>query len=254
MTPHAIEAIGYAAMKSLYGNARELGGATLLKTELAPDSAMLNRVIGLGLERPATEAVVDEILEAMRGVRYFVAASPLAEPKALEGWLAKRGLTRGWGWMQFSRGVEELAGVETDLRVLRIGHERGQDFARVVLPAFELPDTLMQWLARVPAMKGWSVWLALDGDEAVASGALFVEGSVGYLSFGATLSTHRGRGGQGALLAARIHGARALGCTQVVTETGERVPDRPSASYRNILRAGFREEFVVSNWLMPRNP
>jgi len=37
-----------------------------------------------------------------------------------------------------------------------------------------------------------------------------------------------------------------------VTETGERVPDRPSASYRNILRAGFREEFVVKNWLMPR--
>jgi hypothetical protein len=241
-------------MKSLHGDAREIGGAVLLRSELAPDSAMLNRVTGLGTSQPATEAAVDRILEAMRGVRYFVAVSPLAEPKALEGWLAERGLTRGWGWMQFSRGVEELAGVPTDLRVLRIGPERGKDFAKVVLQAFELPYGLLDWLAGLPATKGWSVWLALDGDQAVASGALFVEGSIGYLGFGATLATHRGRGGQGALLAARIRGAAELGAHHVVTETGERVPDRPSSSYRNILRAGFCEEFVVSNWLMPRSP
>jgi hypothetical protein len=252
MTPSSIEGAGYRAMQSLYQDARRIGGATLFRQDGAPDSAMVNRVVGLGLDRPATETAVDEILAAMRGVRCFVAVSPHAEPEALEGWLSQRGLQRGWGWMQFSRGVDQLPHVETDLRIARIGPELGADFARVVVRAFELPETLTAWFTRVPAIDGWSVWLAFDGDQAVASGSLFVDGEVGYLGFGATFKSHRGRGGQGALLAARIRGAAELGCRHVVTETGERLPDRPSNSYRNILRAGFQEQFVVSNWLRSR--
>ena len=42
------------------------------------------------------------------------------------------------------------------------------------------------------------------------------------------------------LLAARIKHAREAGCDIVVTETGELRDDRPSNSYRNILRAGVR--------------
>ena len=35
------------------------------------------------------------------------------------------------------------------------------------------------------------------------------------------------------------------------TETGERLPDKPSNSYRNILRAGFTEAYVRQNYLSP---
>ena len=72
---------------------------------------------------------------------------------------------------------------------------------------------------------------------AAAAGVFLAEG-VGYLGFAATLPEHRGKGGQNALLAARIRHAREAGCDVVVTETGERRDDRPSSSYRNILRAG----------------
>lgn len=58
----------------------------------------------------------------------------------------------------------------------------------------------------------------------------------------------RAQGAQSALLAARIRRARELGCELVVTETGERRDDRPSNSYRNILRAGFSEVAVTANW------
>jgi hypothetical protein len=37
----------------------------------------------------------------------------------------------------------------------------------------------------------------------------------------------------------------------VFTETGEQLPGRPSASYRNIVRAGFEELYVLRNWLSP---
>jgi GNAT superfamily N-acetyltransferase len=72
---------------------------------------------------------------------------------------------------------------------------------------------------------------------------------VAYLSFAGTLPEHRGKGAQNALLAARIRRAAGLGCDVVVTETGERRGDRPSNSYRNILRAGFTEDAVTANWL-----
>jgi hypothetical protein len=51
------------------------------------------------------------------------------------------------------------------------------------------------------------------------------------------------------LLAVRIRTAAELGCDVVITETGERRGDRPSNSYRNILRAGFTEHATTANWL-----
>jgi len=41
--------------------AAEAGGAVVLQVPEAPDSAMLNRVVGLGVERPVTEADVDAV-------------------------------------------------------------------------------------------------------------------------------------------------------------------------------------------------
>jgi hypothetical protein len=47
----------------------------------------------------------------------------------------------------------------------------------------------------------------------------------------------------------RIDAAAARGARLAVTETGERVPDKPSGSYRNILRAGFEEVYLRRHWL-----
>ena len=38
----------------------------------------------------------------------------------------------------------------------------------------------------------------------------------------------------------------------MTTETGEHVEGKPDQSYRNILRAGFREAYLRPNWLSPR--
>jgi hypothetical protein len=43
----------------------------------------------------------------------------------------------------------------------------------------------------------------------------------------------------------------ARGARTAVTETGERLPDKPSNSYRNILRAGFHERYLRHNYLSP---
>ena len=111
-------------------------------------------------------------------------------------------------------------------------------------------------------------YVAYDGEAPAGAGALFVHerpslgrvaglgpatlpARAGWLGFGATLPAFRGRGGQSAILAARIEDARQQGCATVETETGELQDGRPSSSYRNILRAGFREAGVRPNYRAP---
>jgi hypothetical protein len=73
-------------------------------------------------------------------------------------------------------------------------------------------------------------------------------GGVAEFGLAATLEHARGRGCQLALLRRRIADAAVTGCRTLFVETGERVPDRPAGSYRNILRAGFEEAYLRPNW------
>jgi GNAT superfamily N-acetyltransferase len=53
-----------------------------------------------------------------------------------------------------------------------------------------------------------------------ATGAAFIDGKACWIGVGGTLASHRGRGAQSALLAARIETATHEGCTTLTTETG----------------------------------
>ena len=181
----------------------------------------------------------------MEGVTHYVAISPFASPSDLGQRLEARGLEPGWGWMLFERDASPPGTPTTTLRVVEVGAADAERWARVVVTAYGLPETVVPVTATAVERPGWTCWLALDGDEPAAAGALWAEGDVGYLGFAGTMPEHRGKGGQGALFAARIERARELGCSVLVTETGEQIPDRPSSSYRNIIRFGFRERFVV---------
>lgn len=246
------EALSAGVYRSIHpAGAVELDGVVALRMPAAPASPMLNRVVGLGLEAPATEAQLDAAVALMAGLRFYVSVSPAARPPELGSWLAARGFEPGWGWMQFVRGVEAIESPPTALEVVQIGAGHVADYARIVRTAYGLPPAVEPALAAVPKQEGWTCWLALADGEPAGAAALFVDGDAGYLGIAATASEHRGKGAQTALLATRIRRARELGCARVFTETGERRPDRPSDSYRNILRAGFRELHVVANWLSP---
>lgn len=243
------ELIGIEASRAL-ADATDMDGAAVLRVPATPDSAMLNRIVGLGIARPATEADVDQALAAIEpGVSFYVAVAPAARPAELPQWLRARGLQPGWGWMLFRRGVEEPPAAQTALRLIAVSttQERAA-FARVVRASYGLAQAIEPTLAAA-SDNGWHCFLALHGDDPAGAAALFVGGSTGYLGLAGTLPDYRGRGVQSALLAARIRRARELGCDLVTTETGECRDDRPSNSYRNILRAGFSEVAVTENWI-----
>ena len=241
--------VSLAAYRCLYPGAVELGGVTVLRADEAPASPMVNRIVGLGVDEPATEAMLDEALAAIGDdVSCYVAVAPDARPDALPGWLRDRGLVPGWSWMSFSRGVDAEPVTATSLRLVQVGAAEATAFGEVVTAGYGLPTEVVPWAARA-YREGWDCWLALDGEQPAAAAGVFIAEGVGYLGFAATLPEHRGKGGQNALLAVRIRHAREAGCDVVVTETGERRDDLPSSSYRNILRAGFTEGAVTANWL-----
>jgi GNAT superfamily N-acetyltransferase len=244
------ERVALESYRGLSEVAHDEAGVVVLTVPEAPGIPMLNRIVGLGVDGPATEEAVDAALAVIpAGVTYYVAVAPGALPLHLPGWLEARGLEQGWGWMSFRRSPASPPQAESSLRLARV-ESRGEAeaFARIQRVAYGLPEPLEPLLAQAPD-RGWECWIALDGDEPAGAGALFELEGAAYLGFGATLPEHRGKGAQGALLAHRIARAGELGCDVVLTETGERRDDLPSNSYRNILRAGFEEVAVTANWV-----
>ncbi|MGZ8694855.1 MAG: hypothetical protein ACXWYS_05390 [Gaiellaceae bacterium] len=249
-----VEAEAYSAFFAVAEGAhvQRIAGAAALAMPSVP-SPMLNRVSGLGLAEPASEAALEEIDEffAEHRVPYAIAVAPGAQPVELTGLLAERGFTSGYAWTKFSRGLEDPPHGMTDLDVRLIGREAGADFALVVREAYDMPPEAEEGLAETPSAGGFSCFVAYAGAEPAAAGVLVAVAETGWFGFGATRPAFRRRGGQGAVMAARIRHARELGLAELVTETGERVPGRSSNSYRNILRAGFRPAYVRPNFVSP---
>jgi GNAT superfamily N-acetyltransferase len=246
------EAAAYEALNAAGGlpHAR-IAGAVCIAMPQAPENTMVNRVTGLGLGARVRDADLDEVDAFFRGigVHYAVALSPFAPPDLGER-LRVRGFTTGYAWMKFARGIDEPPRAATALRVEEVSD--GEDFGRIVAGAYGMPPELGQTVfASLPNRPGFHCFVAFDAGEPAAAAALHTDGRVGWLGVAGTLPEHRGKGGQTALLAARIAKARELGIERLTTETGERVPARPSNSYRNILRAGFSERYVRANLLAP---
>lgn len=215
-------------------------------------STMLNRVVGLGLDAPAT----DDDLEAIESFfarheqPFYISLNPKAKPSDLPARLERRGFTDGYAWMKFTRGAEPPPPTETALRVQMVEPEHGADFGEVVAAGYELEPFTADWLAELPRTS-WRCYVAYDGEEPAGAAALYVHDRTGYLCFAATRPEHRRKGAQSVLLATRIRDAIEAGCRRMVTETGERIPLKPSNSYRNILRFGFAEDYLRPNYLSP---
>jgi GNAT superfamily N-acetyltransferase len=225
--------------------------ATLVR-DLAPVRAM-NLVLG------AAEADADELAaglawaEAQR-VDFYVAVTPgLPGSAAAEALLRERGYMLGYAWMKFVRDAAPSAEPDpSGVEVVELGGDPGDGalLGRIVSAGFGLPSWMGELFEGVCGADGWRCYAALLDGEPVAAATLRVDGAVAECGAAATLDAARGRGCQTALLRRRIRDAAAVGCRTLFVETGVRTDERPSASYRNILRAGFREAYARPNWVV----
>jgi GNAT superfamily N-acetyltransferase len=217
------------------------------------DVLSFNRVMAIGLDEPATEPMIDELVKLYQSAgvrRFFVQPSPETQPPEIVDWLHARGLVHYNDWAKLYRRAEPAPDIPATPRVERIGTERAAMFGQIVATGFGMPEPVQPWLAGTVGREGWIHYLAFDGDVPVAGAALFLHGSLGWLGIASTLPTHRGRGAQGALIARRIRDACEAGCSLMAVETAEDRPERPNPSFRNVVRFGFEVAYLRPNFLL----
>lgn len=238
------------APASLGARTAELGGALCIRLDADPRSGMFNRVLGLGLERPATGDALDRIVSFFGdGIGWAVALPPQAEPAELPAWLERRGFTSGYGWTKSTRAAGDAPEAATGLRVERV--DEGRAFAEAFVRGYGTPDVFGDWVARLPGGRaGTASPRSTAPTQRVSGRSTSPAQSAG--SESPRRPEHRRKGAQNAILAARIDAAAAVGCEVVATETGEPGGGEPGGSWRNIARAGFEAQYVRPNYLSGR--
>lgn len=260
---HAVEAVEVAAWRCFYeGLPADIASSCGLDlVEIDPavaviasgvDELAFNRVHGPGLGARLDERALERLIDRYRKAgarRFFVQVAP-GEPDALIRRLELHGFRLYNHWTKLWRGGAPPPPAATDLRLERIGPERAASFGAIVRTAFGWSPPLDRWMTALVGRPGWRHYLAYDGVEPVATAAFFLAGGWAWLGPAATLPSHRCRGAQRALLELRMRDALALGARGFSVETAEDRADRPVASFRNCLRAGFEVAYARPNYLI----
>lgn len=227
-------------------------GSAFVFTAAAFDIPLFNRVVGLGLKEPATEALVDEAIAHFEslGVNNFAfQMSPQARPAITTQWLSARQLRAPDNWVKMIHTPTSPPEIQTNLQIRQIGPDQAEAFASIAANAFGMPPVIKPWLTPLVGRAAWRIYLAFDANKPVGCGVLFIKDKIGWLGIAGTLPAARGRGAQGAIMAKRIQDAIHLGCQWIVTETGEETLPHRNPSYHNMIRTGFELVYPRPNYI-----
>jgi len=233
---------------------REFGPIQVTVARALGQVGMLNLVLGTAeaTDRSDLEAAIAWAEE--RSTPYVSVTPDLPESTAAEKWLRSEGFEPTYAWMKFVRNPHPPRfPAPSEIEVVEVTAPDQEPFGTIAALGFGMPAWGAELFAHLPGRDGWRCYVARVDGEAQGCGAMVIEDGIAELGIGATLEAARGRGCQTALLRRRIVDAAEAGCHTLLVETGERVPDRPSASYRNILKAGFDEAYRRPNWQRRRS-
>ncbi len=240
-----------AAPPELGCRVERVGSAIALMMPTLPVT-LFNRVLCLGLDEPATESVVANLISLYTQASIPIHAVHLAnifDPPHLTNWLTQPGYKQADNWVKMIRVPDSSVSIPTSLQIERIMPNHALDFAQVVIGAYGMPPSIIPWMVALVGRPGWQHYVAYDGAHPAAAGVLYIHDGIGWLGIDGTLPTHRNRGAQGALMAQRIHAAAEAGCRWVIIETGDDLPNRPNPSYHNMLRTGFTLAYKRINYV-----
>lgn len=205
----------------------------------------ISRAVGMGMHGPVTAEEVEALEDfyRSRGADARVGVSPFADPSLFER-LGERGFRLvDLDTVLVHRVHGDPVPPPPGVAVHRAAIADAAAWVRTSLTGFAPPGEAPS-LDRAPifeaAFHNPAVeYFTATVDGAVAGGGAFlVRGTTGYFFAASTIPAFRGRGAQGALIAARLVRARETGCDLSYTMTAA-----GSGSQRNFERAGFASAY-----------
>lgn len=236
--------------RDTYGLRTEtIGSAIAVVAESLPGSLNVNRVIGLGVAEPATEAMLDRIadLYAERGLPFGIEIGPLVTPPDIPTWLRRRGMRPIFPTTLHHRAARALELAATTLSIVQAGRGERKTVADICCAVFRMAEPVHALLEGTGDVPDWRQWLAYDRGRPIAAALSFVHGDVAWLGWDATLPEFRGRGAQSALIVHRVNDAVRAGCRHATSETAVDDPSR-----RNYERLGFSRVYDRSTYVSSR--
>lgn len=223
--------------------------STVVLTAPKSDMLALNRVWLPGHRPTANGSNMEEVLRyaKQRGVARLALHWP-DWARAEAGKKAR--LVPGTPMMKMLRKAEPLVNADSRVRIEGVGTDRRQLFGAIAARGNDAPDHMADGFNSTIGLPGWMHYLAFDDEKPVGAAALRLFSSVAWCCFAGVLPEYRGRGGQRALLARRVHDAASAGCRWVTCEALPHRQNRPNPSLSNMLAVGFcvayeRPTFIV---------
>jgi GNAT superfamily N-acetyltransferase len=216
------------------------------------DVFAFNRVVGWGVNQPATEADIDFFKEKFKiaGVpRFMIQVSPFAAPAEANIWLQQQGFELHNNWVKLYRETGETPHPTSDFKIVEAKKSEAQSYANIVTEAFQWPEQINFLIASLINRKNWKHYVAYEDNEPVATGSMFIRDEYAWFCFAATMPGYRAKGAQTALIQKRIEVANAAGCRHILVETADDKGGNPSPSGRNLMRMGFKQLYKRPNFI-----
>ncbi|XVV15817.1 GNAT family N-acetyltransferase [Actinoplanes sp. CA-131856] len=224
--------------------AARIGGGVAVAMANDPTSYW-SKALGFGVTEPFTTAVLDEVLDFYRTHAVKRAVIQLV-PAVLPDGFGPAGMERTSTWIKLGGDPAAVTAPPTDLRIGAVTPETAGAWADTVLDTFGMPTgDLTAMFASTAGRENWRPFGAWDGDEVVAGANVYLNGDAAGLNAAATRPSHRGRGAQSALIAARARAAAEAGCRRLFAETWK---GEGNQSLSNMVRAGLAPLYERDNW------
>lgn len=216
-----------------------------------------NCVMGLGLVEPATEQVVDEVLDVFRKERInslYVHHIPHSLPDRLPQWLQARNLRVKSGWDRIYRGNEPLtkaphiAGME-GCRVERVAPETAAEWADFIVAIYGVPTK--PWLMALVGRAGWHHYVLRRDSAIVAARSMYLHpDGMAWLGIDAPVPGIMAPSFDldFQLCQATIADGVSLGAKSFITDIEAPSPAMDTPAYHNFEGLGFSKLYLRSNY------
>ena len=201
-------------------------------------SANRNGVHYFGCGTTVSQADLLKVLSTLEGAqveRFFFWLSPCPRQEDIAAWLRDNGLKpfQGTRYPTLIRPVEEVTPHETHLSVERVSRREVDNSADAIAHIYGRWGCAFFFDS--VDRPGFEHFLAYENRTPVSAAILGTHGDFAYLGWAGTAEEHRGKGGQNALITARLNRAAELGCQVACSETLAML----ETSLGNLERNGF---------------